>query len=118
MLQHRGIEFCFIFDKDIDYFDIVPDLEKLTKRRMSLKKNRELTVIPMKETDQRLVKSEYYKVHEDEWFNSRYHHYKIGDDVIPLTPEEKNIIGMIDIYLMSTDISVASRGWFDVAYFA
>ncbi len=64
----RGFEYYIILDKEYNYFDIIPDLEKLTKHNLSLK-NKILKFIAMRDADDRLLQSNYYLEKKNEWFN-------------------------------------------------
>lgn len=110
----RGIEYFFILDQNYDYFDIIPELELLTRKRLSLSKNM-LRVITTIETDKRLLDSKYYKDKKDIWFNyGGLHQYKINDSHIPFTENETILIN--NIYLKLKD-KIIDQGWYDVAFY-
>lgn len=111
---NRGLEYHIILDKEYDYFDIIPDLEKLTKHHIILEKNI-IKVILTKNTDSRLLKSNYYLERKNNWFDFNLAHcYKINDSPIQLIDNEKQIINIIEDNLND---KITDKGWFDVAYY-
>lgn len=117
MLAHRGIEYCIILDRKCDYFDIIPDLEKITKRRIEFRDNKILTIIPMKETDDRLLQSSYFNSLKDDWFNfSTNQRFGCDEDVIDLLDLEKHLLTLVRYYIFTTSYRIADEGWYDVAY--
>jgi hypothetical protein len=114
MLAHRGLEYYIILNKEYDYFDIIPDLEKITRQRLHLEDRKFLKIIPMEETDDRLVQSDYY-LHTPDWFHfSGKHMRHLTADVIKLTDNEKQLIDSIKNFLHN---DIHDEGWFDIAYF-
>jgi hypothetical protein len=117
MLVHRGIEYCFVLEKEYNYFDIVPDLEKLLRRRVEYRNNKMLVIIPMKETDDRVLKSSYYQQRKDTWFKytltTAILDGTISDD-IKLSVDEQNILQTVRNHLQYG--TCYTEGWYDVYY--
>jgi hypothetical protein len=109
----RGLEYCILLNKKYDYFDIIPDLEKLTRRRLELKNGNILKVIPMKDTDERLLKSLYYQVKKNNWLDCS-HKCLLCFPSIEFTQEEETALNKIKEYF-NNDYVI--RGWYDTAIY-
>jgi len=114
IVTERGLEYYVILARELDYFDIIPDIEKATRTRVRLDHmdKRKLRLIRMKDTDERLLESDYYLRQKNTWFSDD--HYgcfkKITEPVIKLTPEEEALINYV-----KTHFEVQDEGWFDIS---
>ena len=74
MLSYTSIEFVVILDKEYNYFDIIPDLEKKFRKRFRFdidycngSTTQILKVINAEDTYQRFYETSFYKEHYDRY---------------------------------------------------
>lgn len=88
----RGIEFHILFSKKLTYYDIIPDLEFIHKRRFKYNEDYEefniLQFITMQDTDKRLSQSKYF-TSDNNWFNAHKHTYLWIDPPFEMTHNEQ-----------------------------
>lgn len=111
----HGIEYYIFLNESIDMFDIVPDIMKKHKYIINYHEHiNALCIIRQKQSDDRLLESEYYKSNKDKWFSSStYKCVKIEDEIVKLTTIEKDIIHDV----LNHDIiknNIKEYGWYDI----
>lgn len=118
MMYDRGLEFRLVLSAPPDYFDTVPDLEKATRRRVWLSGDT-VTVLTIKETDGRLLESQYFKdrrgpVGRDAdtqvtWWDYRDRSDRLDHAPIDMTPEEEEFLDQL-----TSRLDVVDAAWYDI----
>ena len=98
---NHGVEYWFEVDNNFDNIElkkIVEEIKQLTNYNVYVTPMNDICVLSTAKTDDRLIKSNYYKERKDDWFNHRTlceHWREFIDEQLP----KEHII---------------CEGWFDV----
>lgn len=89
----RGLEYIIQLDKEYDYFDIIPDLEKYFRKRFTLRYIKRLNiclliVINIDETHERFINSDYH-INKENAIKMYYEKANNHELQSQLTEEEK-----------------------------
>ena len=120
----RGFEYIILFKKQIDRYDIVPDIMKechhtIGCRRVKYGNDFEygIVIISQHKTDDRMVETQYYKNRKDSWFVSNVEEIvKLSDDDIrdfTLNEHEQSIIEKVLSHPNVID-NIKEHGIYDV----
>ena len=83
----RGFEYIILLYKEIDRYDIIPDIMKECRHTIGCRRSYGndfeygIVVFSQRETDDRMIQTQYYKNREDSWFASNVEKIvKLSDD--------------------------------------
>lgn len=111
----HGVEYHVEFDPNsINYFDIAIEYMSLYKT-VVVWNSGVIVIASTRKTDDRLIKSNYYKNRKDTWFDDLHEHDKtlIENIDMSLDDQEKEYL---DFVLSKFGTSVKRHGWFDVVH--
>ena len=114
----RGFEYLIVLSRDISEDDLakikeIPNI--ILRGKEMIGETRDcIVVVDMKDADDRLVETSYYKCQEDNWFHPKKQFaHKICRYIVELTEDENERLGS---YMDHNVIKrhVKDWGWFDV----
>jgi hypothetical protein len=121
---NHGLEYFIVLNSNINEFDFIPDIEKSIRKHVYYKTvdidgNEEfiLLFIYQHESDERLLRSSYYKENADAWFDGEHRRkliISINQDLVQdmhLSDKEQEQLKKI---LTIMDGHVKATGWYDV----
>jgi uncharacterized membrane protein len=118
---NHGVEYWVEIDKNFDNNELKAIVEKIkidAKFNIYVTPINSICVLSTSRTDDRLVKSNYYKERKHDWFNQRTLSMEWRESVteqssidIELNEDEKNILHQIREQLGE---HITYEGWFDV----
>lgn len=113
----HGVEYVVIFKENIDYYDVIPDLEKMFRRRFNIENGRRLILIKTSDTYKRVMNSQYYYENEKRWFQCRNPFFRMlssnptQEDIISLYGEEEEIVNFV---ILKYNGKIEKHGWGEV----
>ena len=108
----HGIEYRVMFDKSFDIYPVLSKYISLFKKQVSWNDNDGIIIIAnTKNTDKRLLASDYYKQNEERWFKT-VSPTRIND-IFSLTESEQEYL---DFILKEFGEAITDHGWYEVQY--
>lgn len=117
---NHSIEFYIILNTSLDYFDIIPKLESLTRKKLYLTNNK-LKIISSQESNNRLHNSKYYLQNKKNW--NIYDRNKCTFKKIPYEKLEDINLNEVEqqiVMQIMEDENIKNNikdiGWYEVIY--
>lgn len=108
-LDH-GVEYRVYLKPGSDYFDVLA--QYIAKYKKNASWGEIITIASTKQTDGRLLKSEYYRQRKETWLDGfEPHSCKLSNIDIKLTDEEK---GTLTFIINGLGEQVVDHGWYEV----
>ncbi len=128
MISHqRGVVYYVVLSKDIDQYLYRPDIEKSQRYSITCKievlkdylhkKRNIIVVVPMDQSDDRLLNSRYYKNNKERWSDKSQGAWVLYQDLvadITLSDKENAVITEILNHPELVD-NIENHGWYDVS---
>jgi hypothetical protein len=117
---NHSIEFYVILNKSLNYFDIIPQLEQLTNRKLYLTNNK-LKIISAQDSISRLHRSNYYLQNKENWDIYKRNEctfkkipFNELEDILLDETEQEVITKIIENDIIKNNIK--DIGWYEIIY--